>query len=79
MLETSGGFQSAGGQEPRGVSGELVAGDGKTVDVVEPAERFEGLVLGGESLLRGVGPGRHHQPLHFPIEVILRTFKRIKF
>ena len=78
-MEASGGFESAGGEEPRGVPGELVAGDGETVNVVEPAERFESLVLGGESLLRGVGPGRNHKPLHFPIKVILGTFKRIKF
>ena len=79
LLEASGGLQSAGGEEPRGVSGELVAGDGEPVDVVEPAESLESLVLGGEGLLRGGGPGRHHEPLHFPVEVILRTLNKIMF
>ena len=57
LLETAGGFQSAGGEEPRGVSGELVASDGEPVDVVEPAESFESFVLSGESFLCGVCPG----------------------
>ena len=51
LLETAGGFQSAGGEEPRGVPGELVAGDGKPVDVVQSTESLESLVLGGESFL----------------------------
>ena len=51
LLETAGGLQSAGGEEPRGVSGELVAGDGQPVDVVESTESLESFVLGGESFL----------------------------
>ena len=57
LLEAASRLQSAGGEEPRGVSGELVASDGEPVDVVEPAESFKSFVLSGESFLCGVCPG----------------------
>ena len=59
----------AGGEEPGSIHGELVTSHGEGGDVEEAAVRLEGLVLGGESLLGGVGPGVHHQPLHLILEV----------
>ena len=79
LLEAAGGLDAAGGQEPRGVASQLVAGDREAVDAVQSTESLESLVLGGEGLLRGGGPGRHHEPLHFPVEVILRTLNKIMF
>ena len=35
-------------------------------DVGDAAVGLEGLVLGGEGALGGVGPGGHHEPLHLP-------------
>ena len=73
LLEAARGLDLARGEEPDRVDGELVGGDGEGGDAGELAVGFDGLVLGGEGVFGGVGPGLHHQPLHLPLEVRHRS------
>ena len=56
----AGRFDAAGGQEPRGVPGELISGNWERVDAVVSAECLESLVLGEQGFLGRGGPGAHH-------------------